>query len=343
MPVGLGAKDFFDALVAAPRHEQAVDGLVAAKATSVGFAGHPQLTLGVHQVARSMKAARQKDLADRGVERERHERGRGDGGAVPQPEAAIAVVAPDIDPAGVIQASEHAIAVPVVAGEDPLDHGSSRQLAHAIDASRHRIGGGRGRAPVAVGPGVPQAATGIDEEGLVPHADDGHDARRTRWKCHPRREGTADVTGVAGALLAGERPAPGTHRAVVHERSHEEVGAVVVGRRTVGVHQRRGHRAVAIGHEAEFHTIHPIGAIRVEHHAADATHRHPAGEQVAFEGCILLAPRKGLRLAVAHHPGAAFLEDHISISIAQVGRVEAAPAVAQRRYIQVHSCTSRAF
>ena len=57
----------------------------------------------------------------------------------------------------------------------------------------------------------------------------------------------------------------------------------------------------------------------------------------------LLAQRKGLRLAVAHHPGATFLEDHIPIPIAQVGRVEAAPPVAQRRYIQVHSCTSRAF
>ena len=343
MPVGLGAEDFFDALVAAPGHEQAVDGLVAAKATGVRLAGHPQSAQGVHQVARSMKAARQKDLADRGVERKRHERGRRDGGAVPESQAAIAVVAPDIDASSVIQASEHAIAVPVVAGEDPLDHGSSWQLAHAIDTSRHRIGGGRGRAPVAVGPGVPQAATGLDKESLVPHAGDGRDARRAGWKCHPRGEGATDVTGVAGALLAGERPAPGTHRAVVHERGHEEVGAVVVGRRAVGVHQRRGHRAVAIGHEAEFHTVHPIGAIRVQHHAADATHRHPTGEQVAFERCILLAQRKGLRLAVAHHPGATFLEDHIPIPIAQVGRVEAAPAVAQRRYIQVHSCTSRAF
>ena len=144
-------------------------------------------------------------------------------------------------------------------------------------------------------------------------------------------------------LLASKRPSPGTHRAVVHERGHEEIGTVVVGRCAVGVHQRRGHRAVAIGHEAEFHTVHPIGAIRVEHHAADATHRHPAGEQVAFERCILLAQRKGLWLTVADHPGAAFLEDHIPIPIAQVGRVEAAPAVAQRRYIQVHSCTSRAF
>ena len=242
---------------------------------------------------------------------------------MPETQATLLVVAPDIDAAQRIQAGEHAVAVPIVAGNHLFNHRISRQLTHPIDPLGNRVV----RSPAVAATRVPQTTVRIDEVGGIPQAGHGHDARCARWERHPRRKGAANVSGIARALLPVERTAPGAHRTVVHDRGHEVIRAVIVRRRAVGVHQCRGNRAVAIGHEAK---LHAVGAVGVKHHVANAADGHSAGQQMAFENCVLLTECKRLRLAMANDPGTTVLENHITLLIAQERRVDSAPAIAKR-------------
>ena len=57
---------------------------------------------------------------------------------------------------------------------------------------------------------------------------------------------------------------------------------------------------------------------------------------------VLLAQGKGLPLAMTDDPGPALFEDHVPVAVGEVRRVDATPAVAQGRDVQIHGCASSA-